>query len=870
MSRIHSFAFSVLTLLFLAATSSPAAPASWIWSPDSEPAPKNRFTYFRKVVELQTVPGDATVRLAADSNARLWINGTTVRRKVARYFEDRITAEIIDAAPYLHPGKNVIVALHHNWGPITVFQRSANAHAGLWIEGPGIATDASWKCVTAPEFLAHDKQAVGIIGHARIRYPQVLDGCARITGDIHSPSFDDSAWEQAVAVTGGPWPARPADVETPGQREYTVRPVSVLAAGRSVPGGALRDDPLSIASDMRKAALTPDAEATARASALIGGGRLVIEGKAGTAKYVTLDFGMPVHGYPYLRIADATPGAAVDFGYCEIPYSLRDGKAHVRTDGWINTEGVVGPGYGDRYVTASGGQYVELPDERTARWMALHIRFPKDGRVVIEDTGIVKSQYPVRMIGSFSCGDERVDRIVKLCLIHAEVTMSDAYVDTPGREDGQWIEDAQPRALIGACWFGDTSLRRFLIRTFAQGQGPDSDFHPFPPSNFPAYPATFDWSVQWVATLYDEYRWTGKTDLVAAYWPTLVKYWDLVLSKTGDDGIWRTSRVLADIRVGLHPENDTQSSGIVTPWIIERLRWSAEMADAAGHKDQAAKWRATAERMAVAFTRLHVVPAKGAVPAHVGDRLDTAKPALERGYSQAGQTVALWTGLLPADQARADLDYAFTGPDGAPAPGVTRWNNPTYFYRSLTALSRYGFGERAVAHLIERFSPYLPGHPANPLPLALQGPYGGPVPEYWVGRADLDLKDGEINTAQPDDPTGSHGWGASPLLWMHESLLGVTIAKPGGGTIRIAPDAAGLPYVSGHTVTPKGTVWVHWEPRADLFEVEIPANVTAEVSVPRDRSGKTMKVARADGKAVPSAGGAFFITGAGRYAFKVK
>jgi hypothetical protein len=274
--------------------------------------------------------------------------------------------------------------------------------------------------------------------------------------------------------------------------------------------------------------------------------------------------------------------------------------------------------------------------------------------------------------------------------------------------------------------------------------------------------------------------------------------------------------------------------------------------------------------MADAFVRFHIVPAKGSVPAHVGDRLDTAKPALERGYSQAGQTVALFTGLLPADQARADLDCAFTGPDGAPSPGVTRWNNPTYFYRSLTALSRYGFGERAVGHLIERFSPYLPGHPANLLPLALQGPYGGPVPEYWVGRADLGLKDGETNSAQPDDPTGSHGWGASPLLWLHESLLGVTIAEPGGGTIRIAPDAAGLPYVSGHTVTPKGTVWVHWEPRANLLEAEIPAGVTALVTVPRDSTGKTMTVARADGTAALTTGGAFRLTGAGRYAFKVR
>ncbi|MHB9029720.1 MAG: alpha-L-rhamnosidase C-terminal domain-containing protein, partial [Candidatus Latescibacterota bacterium] len=188
-----------------------------------------------------------------------------------------------------------------------------------------------------------------------------------------------------------------------------------------------------------------------------------------------------------------------------------------------------------------------------------------------------------------------------------------------------------------------------------------------------------------------------------------------------------------------------------------------------------------------------------------------------------------------------------------------------------TVLSRFGLSGRAAAHLVERFSPYLPGHPNNPLPLALQGPYGGPVPEYWVSHGDLNLKKGETNPAQPDDPTGSHGWGATPLLWLHESLLGVTIARPGGGKLRISPDAAGLPYVSGHTCTPKGMVWVHWEPAANLLEVEIPAGVEAEVLVPRDREGKRMVVDYADGKVTPVGAGRYMfeISGAGRYAFRV-
>lgn len=870
---------SLITMVILAAAlagsvfqAHAAAPSSaqWIWSSPTDIAPNNRFTWFRKVVDLPSVPADATLRFAADSNAHLWINGHIVRRKVSRYFEEKATAEVIDAAPYLHKGKNVIVALHNNWGPIIIFQRSGNKHAGLYLDASWIATDASWKCITAPEYLPHEKRIVGIIGDARIRYPVIVDGGKRLSGDINDTSYNDAAWQQAVVVTEGPWPSRPDDVETPGQREYPVRPLTVLAAGQSEPGGPLSGDPYSMASDLKNALFTPDKAAALRASGILSGSPAVIEGKAGTASYITFDFGLPVHGYPFLNIAEATPGVAVDFGYCEIPMSLYSGEAHVRRDGWIDTEGVVGPGYGDRYITTDGRQEVEFPDERTARWMTLHIRFPKDGRIVIKDTGIIKSQYPVRMAGTFFCGDERVEQIVKLCRIHAEVTMSDSYVDTPGREDGQWIEDACPRAEIGARWFADNGLRRFLIRTYAQSQGPDGDFHPFPPSNFPAYPATYDWSVQWVMTLYEDYRWTGKTDMIETYWDTLVRYWDNVLSHTGDDGLWRTTRILADIRVGRHPENNRQSSGIITPWMIVRLRLSADMADAAGKRDQAAKWRTTADSMEAAFRKFHVVPANGTIPAHVADRTEPGNNTLERGYSQAGQTVALTAGLLSPEEARADLEYAFTAPDGSPSPGVTRWNNPTNFYRALTVLSRYGFGERAAAHLVERFSPYLPGHPNNTVPLELQGPYGGPVPEYWVSREDLGLKLGEPDTAQPKDPTGSHGWGATPLLWLHESLLGVSIAKPGGAKLTIVPDAAGLPYVSGLTCTPKGMVWVHWEPSSNVLEVEIPAGVEAEVGIPRDREGRSMVVASSAGKATPLSSGGYRISGAGAYTFKVR
>ena len=842
--------------------------AQWIGSDSDHPAPKNRFTYFRKVVELDDIPEDATLRFAADSNARLWINGMIVRRKVARYHEPRITAETVNAGPLLRVGDNVILVLHHNWGDITTFQRTANERAGLFIGSAWVQSDANWRCMTAPEFMPHEKQTVGVIGHARIRYPQIVDGRKAFPDNPHDSDFDDRAWTHAVTVTDGPWPDVPHGVETPGQRESRHAPMGVVAAGRIEPDGQRSDDPHSISKGILTAKYHPDATLTADAANLTAGHSLVLEGQAGETLYVTFDFYRPVHGYPFLELAEAPAGTEFDFGYCEIARSVYSGDMHVALNGWINTEGVVGPGYGDRYIARSGVQAMEMPDERTARWLSLHIRFDTSGRVVIDNLGIVKSQYPIRPVGSFQCGREEIDQIVKLCRIHAEVTMTDAYVDTPGREDGQWIEDDRPRAQIAERWFGDTRLRQFLIRTHAEGMGPDGNLHPFSPSNFPAYPAHYDWSVQWAAALYDEYMWTGDVDVIRTYWEPLCRYWENALSHVGQDGLWRTRRVFADIRVGKKMQSESQSSGIVTPWIIERLHWSVEMAEAVGEGGQAREWAEVRDSMTRAFRKHHLVPSDGERPLHVGDRTDPDDPGLERGYSQAGQTVSISYGLLTHDEAFENLDYAFPPPDGSPPGGVTRWNNPTYGYRTLRALTDAGLAERAVAHLVERYAPYLPGNPRNPVPLLLQGPYGGPLPEYWTSREDLGLKEGEANPAQPSDETGSHGWQSVPLLWMHDSLLGVRVVEPGGGRLRIAPVTGGLPYVSGHTLTPKGDVWVYLDPQQSTLEIAIPSGVIADVTVPSEFIGKRIRMYSPSGDVTPVKDGTAELTGSGRYVFE--
>ena len=157
----------------------------------------------------------------------------------------------------------------------------------------------------------------------------------------------------------------------------------------------------------------------------------------------------------------------------------------------------------------------------------------------------------------------------------------------------------------------------------------------------------------------------------------------------------------------------------MTAQLIDRLRLSILMAKASGNEADAAKWQAIHNRLLQAFTRDHLVAQAGSVPLHVDDLADPHKAQVQGGYSQAAQAMTISAGLLPADKAKADLEYAYNAPDGSPPAGVDRWNNPTYLFRALDALSAVGLSPRAARHLFERFSQYLPDDPRNETPKLL-------------------------------------------------------------------------------------------------------------------------------------------------------
>ncbi len=814
---------------------------SWYgWNADGRAEGRsNRWAWFRRIVDIGEVPTDATLRVAADSTARWWLNGVMLSRQSTRYHRHLATSDRLDVNGVLRPGRNVLVALLHHWGPITCFQRSAGGLAGLWADATWLDAAEPWRVQPAAAYRNHEVQILGSpCLTPRIRFPQLVIASELPPPALHTSDYDDRSWAAAVPLCDIPWPAEPAPVEGPVRRDQAIRPGAVVAAGQVRRRLPLDDDPALIGPGLTSSTCLPVAEDTAAARALLDGRPLTVSGAAGESRFITVDFQRILHGYPRLRLSGATGPLRLDLGYSELWRTQRHGREVVDASGWLDTGAVVGARLADRVIvdgTALGTSCdIEMPDERTCRWLTVHIHFRSAGSVSIDALELISSQHPFTVTGSCTISaadgsdDRRLAQVVDLCLDHAAVTMTDVLVDTPGREDGQWLEDATPRAELAARWSGDTSLRRRFLRLVADSQDAHGVFHLFPPASFSANWNLWDWQMQWGQMLWEEYRWSADQALVQRHFPVLQRSLTALLAGLGEDGLWRSDRILADIRTSAWvPPGGV--SGVVTPWLIARLPRFAALADVAGEDVVARRWRAAAVAMRAAFNRHLLSPATADRPALIVDALDAAGQP-RPGFSQAAHTEAIAEGVVPDDLAMAMLDHVFPAPHGAPPAGIQRWNNPTYSERALRAMSRHGLGGRALAHLLERYAQYLPGDPANPTPPAFQGPRGGPLPEYWISREDVGLAPGQLNVHQPDDDTGSHGWGAVPLLWLHEWVLGVRWSVPGGAELDIAPDRCGRPRVHGRTCTPKGVVAV--DANSTTLQVSVPAGVAAMVAVP--------------------------------------
>lgn len=255
-----------------------------------------------------------------------------------------------------------------------------------------------------------------------------------------------------------------------------------LAVPASCPSSRLQEEVLRpcLASDRNLAGLT----GSGSGPAILG------QDSRGLDRTVQLDFGGETSGLIDLAIA-APPGTVIDLGWSEGLW--QDALMGSWASSCGQPEGSVMPRelcdarQGMRIVCRGGGCVEEhFGLFITAfRYLRLAVRVPgrRGAEVAVHRLQVRTVGYPVAMNAAFSCADHDLDRVFAAAVATVENSVSDTFMDCPGRERGGWLNDSYWTAAALFALSGDTALERRFLGQSILGQTAAGIVAPLYPSD---------------------------------------------------------------------------------------------------------------------------------------------------------------------------------------------------------------------------------------------------------------------------------------------------------------------------------------------------------------------------------------------------
>ena len=183
----------------------------------------------------------------------------------------------------------------------------------------------------------------------------------------------------------------------------------------------------------------------------------------------------------------------------------------------------------------TGKQIWETGDIKGFRYLQVTFRNVSEP-LKVDSISLNFTSYPVESRGSFESSSPLLNRIWNTGAYTLQMCMTDAYVDCPSREQRQWVGDAYVEAMINYAAFGDPRLTAKLVRQTAQSQQSDGMTMMHAPGDHDVLAtAIVDYSLAWILTAHEYYRYTGDKALIKEIYPHCVWQWiglNVILTRT--------------------------------------------------------------------------------------------------------------------------------------------------------------------------------------------------------------------------------------------------------------------------------------------------------------------------------------------------
>lgn len=530
------------------------------------------------------------------------------------------------------------------------------------------------------------------------------------------------------------------------------------------------------------------------------------------------DFGVVIPARPSIHFENGVAGR-------EIPIRASYGLAE---NGRVSTAGIDTQGTNMTwpYTQADGAQDFEAFGHLGFRYLEI----PGAGEeITTEDVSatVIHTEVPEDGASTFSSSDETLDAVYDLMQRSLLYSVQETFVDTPTREQGQFLHDTVNISHGLMTSHGERVASRQAIREFMLSQarywttGNDAgrynavypngdgkrdipDFTQVVPSwiwNY--YEDTGDRAV--LEDTYDELAATA--GYVRRHIATTGATEGLVTELTGGSGQYLYGIVDWPAHGRFGYDMSATARTTVNALGVDVLRTVGRIAEELDRPaDEVASFTEDAEKLADAINAklrredgvyVDGILADGTQSPHAG---------------QHSTSYAVTFGIAPA----ADLPAL-----GEHLASMGMKQGPMTAHVLLRALAGSGNGEGLLRLLTNEDDFGWAGW------LAGGGTF---TPESWE-------LSGSANSA-------SHGWGSEGLVDIHESVLGVEVTEAGAGTVRFSVPDTGLTEASGSQLTQRGRVTSSWS-RAEgsvRLTAGLPVNVSGAVEVPEAPTGSSYEV----------------------------
>lgn len=477
---------SLFLLLFVLETEAQNAP--WISYPSANQTNYGVF-HFRKSFDLNEVPGKLIIHVSADNRYNLFVNGKRVCYGPAKGDLQTYKYDVVDIAPFLKPGENLLAAMVYNGGadkPLAFLsvQTAFMLQAGDE-EFSELNTGSDWKVYQNPayEVISYNE----MLFENRWFYGFYACGggddvdASKYPWGWENASFNDSNWQQAELLSFDkqpPWNLVPRKI-------------------------AFMDDYLEYPAKIRR---TKGVELKPR----VWNGKSELTIPANTSASILVDFEILTMGYPELTV-DGGKNGSVQVKYAEALYEKVNLKAHRDS-----VEEKTMFGVWDVFRPDGEKRTFRPLWKRCFRYVQFNVE-TQDEPLEIVSYMNEYSGYPYPEMATFDSDNDKLDEIFEISLRTLRMCSGETYYDTPFYEQLSYGGDNRPIAAISTYNSTDDRLLREVLRLYPQSEDNETGLFKS------AYPSRFDfdmgsWSLAWIQTLQDYYFMRGDSAFVAQFY----------------------------------------------------------------------------------------------------------------------------------------------------------------------------------------------------------------------------------------------------------------------------------------------------------------------------------------------------------------